>query len=696
MADASSSSPSPPALILGGSAFGHSWAPGSPAAAEAEAEAEAEADAAAAAAAAAGTPTSGPGFGWDDFFDFPLFYKRSDSASASATSGLDDHDVDLESLASPSEQHHHHHQHDVGMPPPTPRSMTTDPGSPDDSDKDLDNTFRFPSSSPPYTSPPTGDPSASASSSPSPSSSIAPIPSREKRPRPRSGDRTDMLLRHPYPPSLQIHPASGPAAAAAAAAAVSRGHMTSPPRSPDWQGQQPATGGRTGTVVVVNRRQDSPPLPLPPAKKARVLPHPDKTNQVRRMGACLRCRIGRLKCDTSEVCAMCTDASKKLQSPHAHDVCIRKDLVEILGSRYFRWSFHSRKFIPTENKRRKTYISFSGPGIQGPCLQVPVGQTMVDSKIWYGIPSGEGPSDQSLDRWVEETMFWERRDTFGGRMENVLREFVNADALRTLAAAQRGGGPSPSPSPSTSTSTSISTSRVDTVIGTVASLLANLRRLTLAMRLWGADAVFVRRSVQDLDAHEIKGPIQPIADRLRQMAEETMAKAERAVLGNLDAYVAAESTVRKEDHPLLWQGLNVAVWIATTQLMLLYQRALDGKARPVHASDEAAAVAARTRQRDFMDVNKKLFHAVCVIHSELFRTRNVLNSLGEARPDVFRGHKGTPSAQLCDLFHQAWQAHFHYYEECANDAAGNDFFRYQVVAKEKKILSRKPSNKRKE
>lgn len=319
------------------------------------------------------------------------------------------------------------------------------------------------------------------------------------------------------------------------------------------------------------------------------------------------------QCDTSEVCAMCTDASKKLQSPHAHDVCIRKDLVEILGSRYckssslsfcclgsrakaepsmrppvcpVRWSFHSRKFIPTENKRRKTYISFSGPGIQGPCLQVPVGQTMVDSKIWYGIPSGEGPSDQSLDRWVEETMFWERRDTFGGRMENVLREFVNADALRTLAAAQRGGGPSPSPSPSTSTSTSISTSRVDTVIGTVASLLANLRRLTLAMRLWGADAVFVRRSVQDLDAHEIKGPIQPIADRLRQMAEETMAKAERAVLGNLDAYVAAESTVRKEDHPLLWQGLNVAVWIATTQLMLLYQRALDGKARPVHASDE--------------------------------------------------------------------------------------------------------------
>lgn len=277
---------------------------------------------------------------------------------------------------------------------------------------------------------------------------------------------------------------------------------------------------------------------------------------------------------------------------------------------------------------------------------VPIGRLQSSiHDVVYGIPAHEGPSDESLHSWIEQQMDFEGATDFFNTVSSLLRAYVAAQPLPTVAARLESLGP-----------------KVQSTVKAVTALLAGLRTMTVAMRLWAADQLYIHRASPRLyayagphaqDIRPVAGQCQLIAYRLRHMAEETMAEAEREVLLHLEIYVAHEAHIKKETHPVLWQAVNVAVWIATTQLMLLYRKALK-----VHASlsKQHYVDATNSKQWAFGDATKKLLNAVCVIHSELFRTRNVLNSLMDAGVDVL-GRESLHAA-----FHLAWARHFEFCE----------------------------------
>jgi hypothetical protein len=245
-------------------------------------------------------------------------------------------------------------------------------------------------------------------------------------------------------------------------------------------------------------------------------------------------------------------------------------LVQTLTAPFYtaRWSWeypaptpHLRDQI--KNGRRSTYISLTDLPTRVPCLEVIIEQFFLQdpsgaAQISYGIPPHEGPKEAELDLWIEDQIRFEDRSDFEGLVENLLRVYVtgNDTVLSRLTSDVNGV-------------------KERLAVNAAAALLQDVKGMTLAWRVWSSSRLFVRRTSDSLQAFAIGDRIAAIGDRLRFMAAKRLAELERRVLESLDQYLTAEGNVKQTAHPNLWSGLNVAVWVALMQLMLLYRKSLN-------------------------------------------------------------------------------------------------------------------------
>ncbi|KAK3695112.1 hypothetical protein B0T22DRAFT_454394 [Podospora appendiculata] len=371
--------------------------------------------------------------------------------------------------------------------------------------------------------------------------------------------------------------------------------------------------------------------------RPRHLTKPEETKEVRKRGACHRCRIARRKCDAFDVCAQCKKLCEKQGSPYDNETCIRKTLSETLGAVAVRWNSNDPNFsMPSRQQfdggeHLELYISFSNsPGsprlkINAKSFTMP--NNMFQKNRYYGIEPSSGPEDKSIYQWAEDQILFEERIDFETRMEKLLRSYVRSNGLEKAITSEQ---------------------RCLKIVQTQKTLMLNLLKMRCMWKVKSCKEFFVARPGEKAVA--LPQNLTSIQDHLRLFAEQAMSTLERDVLKDIDTYLFV-TDIRKEEQ-VLSAAVNIAMWISLWQIILLYRRSLlwalyqqGTKSAPVTIVDSASF-----KRHSFRDMTLQLFNGVVVIYAELFRTSRALDSISKVTADVFGN-----DVDLHLTFQDAWR-----------------------------------------
>ncbi|KAK4170271.1 hypothetical protein QBC43DRAFT_305725 [Cladorrhinum sp. PSN259] len=381
----------------------------------------------------------------------------------------------------------------------------------------------------------------------------------------------------------------------------------------------------------------------PSQKKPRVLGSPEKTSQVRELGACYHCKRNKSAC-SSGVCEWCTK-----NGPIPELACIRKSLETICGRWTGRWNWVEFPMREELNERisRNLLISFSKEP-NSPCLRVVAAPfaSQDPNTGRYGLVLHPAPAKDELVRWVENQMLWEGSSSLESCMNQFHIHHVNSGMASQIAQGQR-------------------------------DLMSKVLEMKAMWKIWSCKELFVRWEEGSNQVVPLGVQFSSIQDRLRFISGKEISALEGEVLKGLDGYLKKES-----GRPAT--SLNIARWLSLMQMISIYRQSLNWMLQQEHTDTAPLALGlanANERRRRFRNTTEELLRAVIVIYFDLFHKKSTVQGLMGAGIEAFA------SSELHKLFQRMTNIIPAFYQEVISRALPEDkFFIGYVVERELKFL----------
>ncbi|KAL2756789.1 hypothetical protein ACRALDRAFT_1080905 [Sodiomyces alcalophilus JCM 7366] len=268
---------------------------------------------------------------------------------------------------------------------------------------------------------------------------------------------------------------------------------------------------------------------------SRQVKNPAETAQIRRLGACIKCRIEKLKCSDGGVCPSC---QSKFGSPLCQHTCLRKTLAETArhatqirytGLRYAeeqnllktKWAFG--------DDATEVVLSFFDTPLDCPVLPTVFRQchTHAANSEVIAFHRDWVPSYPSLIKWAERQILFERdvgyTAGFEGSIELFVMGYAKASATSTLPQAR---------------------------------LMVKIHEMRCMYRIWRAGTLFWQHRQSP---HYL--PLPPLIQaELRQIVRQALESSERDILSDLDKFLKP-SGISVNDRAPLWAGLWQLIFI---------------------------------------------------------------------------------------------------------------------------------------
>ncbi|KAM7209037.1 hypothetical protein V8F20_000646 [Naviculisporaceae sp. PSN 640] len=387
----------------------------------------------------------------------------------------------------------------------------------------------------------------------------------------------------------------------------------------------------------------------PNGPRGRILKAPEETNEVRKIGACYRCRISRVKCDTSPICRKCSvDVSKVPGGDFMRKTCIRDEPSKVGGRLAARWSWKVPRFSPRRDdfikeKRIRLRVRFltenpsSSRGLE--ITATPFKDPRGSNAILYGILPEEGPGTDQIHSWVKSQITSDEKNDFESWLEELHLRFVHGNCLDSAFRYDER-------TPRTNSKPLSNPNRK--LIETQQDLLKNIMALRCMWKVWSCEKFDVRTANNS--------PLPPnwdvsaIVDYIQRVAEQKLSSLEKTVLRDIDRYLSPLEI--RDDRPVFKSAMNVATWIILWQMILIYrQSVIRTLVQQERDQKEPNAAPPSAKRHKFHEITERLFQGVVVMYSETFRTRKVLESLRDVNETVFG-----KDPSLHGVFQGTWNA----------------------------------------
>ncbi|ROT39746.1 hypothetical protein SODALDRAFT_349886 [Sodiomyces alkalinus F11] len=393
---------------------------------------------------------------------------------------------------------------------------------------------------------------------------------------------------------------------------------------------------------------------------SRQVKNPAETAQIRRLGACIKCRIEKLKCSDGGVCPSC---QSKFGSPLCQHTCLRKTLAET--ARHATQIRYTGLRYKEEQELLKTKRAF-GDGATEVVLsffdtrECPVLPTVFRQCHTHGGNSDIiafhrdwVPSYPSLIKWAERQILFERdvgyTAGFEGTIELFVMGYAKASATSTLPQAR---------------------------------LMVKIHEIRCMYRIWRADTLFWhhRQSPHCL-------PLPPLIQaELRQIVRQALESSERDILSELDKFLKP-SGISADDRAPLWAGLWQLIFVFKDMARMFNdvdkQRNFQGRAINVHPDFKTYKAA-----------TEELLIALLAFYGSHYRqASNLRVELRCLDPD----HIPNPATrrELAELFKQAYLDRAPFHESVQNSSHElEQLVKALVVDHEVKRLSNRRSRGR--
>ncbi|KAK4105579.1 hypothetical protein N658DRAFT_417734 [Parathielavia hyrcaniae] len=294
---------------------------------------------------------------------------------------------------------------------------------------------------------------------------------------------------------------------------------------------------------------DGPPQATSPStqKKTRVVKNPEETSLVRDVGACISCRMNRIKVSGRLNLRVLTPPSD--------------------WPGQFRWSCSDPNLIIpsreqfTKGRTELVYVSISDH-TDSPSLEVEVAllksQGLPGGPRWC-IASGRHPSEDAIYRWMREQIEADTRADFEAEMDKLLLELVRRQEEGMPLPGQHAGSP---------------------YQGTQlpASLLPNLLKMKSMYKIWSCKQLFARQGGPPPLPFDLR--LASVQEVLRYLAAQRISELERNILPELEKYCSskekssARSKKEKDTPSAVRPGMDVMRWFLSWQMILIYRQSL--------------------------------------------------------------------------------------------------------------------------
>ncbi|KAK4220086.1 hypothetical protein QBC37DRAFT_393867 [Rhypophila decipiens] len=417
--------------------------------------------------------------------------------------------------------------------------------------------------------------------------------------------------------------------------------------------------------------------------RGRILRAPEETNEVRKIGACYRCRIGRVKCDTALVCRKCSVDVSKPGCEFVSKTCIREEPSKVGGVSASRWSWKASRFSPRrddfiKSERTRLHVRFPFQGRSSRGLEItatPFRDVKGSSnRPLYGIVPDEGPGVDQIIAWVKAQIASNDKQDFESYLEKLHISFVQNNCLDSAVrsdekTARMAGKPTPSAQPRG-------------MVKTQKDLLKNILSMRCMWKVWSCEKFDVR--TPSGDAVHSNWDTSAIEDHLQRVAEQALSSLEKTILRDMDRYLSPSDI--RDDRPVLKSAMNAAAWIILWQMILLYRKSVirtlvqqERDQKEVNAAPFVLGMSPSTKRHKFHEITERLFQGVVVMYSETFRTRKVLEGLRDANESVFGN-----DTSLHRVFQDTWKAREMFYKHVEKNTQSPDpLLASLVVVKER-------------
>ncbi|KAM0329846.1 hypothetical protein ACHAQA_004011 [Verticillium albo-atrum] len=295
-----------------------------------------------------------------------------------------------------------------------------------------------------------------------------------------------------------------------------------------WPQTDPSQALPRHSTLSLSGRKKRSRRPSSPA--SRHVKNPAETARVRKLGACIKCRIEKLKCNDDTVCVSC---QSKYGLPLCQRTCLRKTLTEIAkqttyirytGLRYNQEQAVLRTKCAFGEGVRDVFLSFSDIDLQAPTLKTVFRKchSLNDGSEVIAFPRDRVPSHGQLVEWVEHQILAERHagriHGFEGSIDTFVLKYVRSGTSRKALPQAR--------------------------------LMRKIHEMRCMYRIWKMDTLYWRHAQT---AHHT--PLPPfIHAELRQIVKSALESCERDILGELDKFLKPSGIPAKDRAPM-WAGL---------------------------------------------------------------------------------------------------------------------------------------------
>ncbi|KAK1752509.1 hypothetical protein QBC47DRAFT_388696 [Echria macrotheca] len=385
----------------------------------------------------------------------------------------------------------------------------------------------------------------------------------------------------------------------------------------------------------------------------------NKTKEVRNIKQCGRCRVMRVSCDLNEVCRHCMKSGEKWPGLDPRSLCKRRRPHEQVTSQFHRWCASGGRgsvvfpAVP-EPVPFQVNVHFPRNSINPP-LAV---DAVLSSESGGGceIIRPTGLALQSFHQQIvvraRESIGYARNATFPSSIHSLLATLSEAQVLRWAFQTQaQATGHTPMPS---------------NTIQVAEELMENLINMRTMFEIWRVEIFDTRPRFTGMNI--------PLAAHrfIHAYAGGVISQLEKDILKDIDKLVF-QTEIKNGDSPILKAALDVVIWAVLWQLIFLYQEA-------------RVAMHRQPQHPKFLETTEELYTDIVNLHACVFRTRKIVETLGEAGTKLFGAHR-----MLKVAFEDSWTARESFY----TTFSGDHLLRSLVIDSELKTLSRrKPAPRR--
>ncbi|KAM0276128.1 hypothetical protein ACHAQH_007054 [Verticillium albo-atrum] len=367
----------------------------------------------------------------------------------------------------------------------------------------------------------------------------------------------------------------------------------------------------------------------PSSPAARHVKNPAETARVRKLGACIKCRIEKLKCSDENICLSC---HSKFGLPLCQRTCLRKTLsdlakhttfVRYTGLRYSQEQALLRTKCAFGEGIRDVFLSFSDVDLQSPTLKTVFRKchSLNSGSEVIAFPRDRVPLHSQLVEWVEHQILAERHagrsHGFEASIDTFVLKYIKAGTSRTALPQIR--------------------------------LVRKIHEMRCMYRIWKVDTLYWRHAQT---SHH--SPLPPfIHAELRQIVKSALESCERDILNELDKFLKPSGIPAKDRAPL-WAGL----WQLIFTFMDLTRTFKEvGGLSSVHPAFDACMVA-----------TEQLFVAIMSFYGSHFRQASNLKVSLQCL-DSTHMPSSTQRHEVGDVFQHARQerAAFHEFIQASPD-----------------------------